>query len=120
MKKNFVMFVLLFYLVSGLNAQAITNDGHTEHFVAGVLISGTVSYFVYKKTENKWKAYLIGAGSAIATGLLKEFIDPYIGGQRTFEDFAYSSLGGFVGASIVIPLKPKKTKESEILRAAFK
>lgn len=113
------MFVLLFYLVSGLNAQAITNDGHTEHFVAGVLISGTVSYFVYKKTENKWKAYFIGAGSAITAGLLKEFIDPYINHERSFEDFKYSTFGGFIGASIVIPLKPKKTKQSEILKAAF-
>ena len=90
------------------SAQSDSSKGHTEHFVVGAAIGAGTSYFVYKKTDNKWKSWLIGTGTATLVGLTKELIDPSIGRKRSGEDFAYTALGGAIGASIVIPLKPKK------------
>ena len=105
MKISFL--IILFCFILKLNAQEDSDRGHAEHFVAGTLIGGVTSYFVFKKTNDKWKAWLIGAGTAVVVGLAKEAIDPAIGGTRSAEDFGYTTLGGAFGASIVIPLKSK-------------
>jgi len=110
--KLILVFVILFFCFSTtMKSQSISNDGHPEHFAAGVLIGGVTSYFVYKKTGNKWKAWLIGAGAASAAGFLKEALDPSFGGVRSSKDFGYTTLGGVIGASVVFPLKKKKPKE---------
>jgi hypothetical protein len=63
---------------------------------------------VFKKTNNKFKAWLIGAAAASAAGLLKELVDPtLLSGEKSKEDAYYSALGGVIGASIVIPLRNK-------------
>ena len=93
-----------------LKAQ-VSETGHPEHFIYGTVISGITSYLVFKKTDNKLKSWLFGFGAAATAGLLKEAIDPSIGGTRSAEDLGYSLMGGAVGASIVIPLKSKKKKE---------
>jgi len=101
------LLILLFCICPALNAQEDSDKGHAEHFVAGTLISGVTSYIVFKKTDDKWKAWLIGAGTAVVVGLAKEAIDPAIGRTRSLEDFGYTTLGGAIGACIVIPLKSK-------------
>lgn len=111
MKLMLVFLVSFFCFSTHMKSQSISNDGHPEHFAAGVLIGGVASYFVYKKTGNKWKAWFIGAGAATAVGFLKEAIDPSIGRVRSSKDFGYTVLGGAIGASIVIPLKKKNPKE---------
>ena len=91
------------------NAQ-FTDSGHAEHFVVGAIIGGTTSYLVYKKTNNKFKSWLIGSGAATGAGILKELIDPMIGRKSSGEDLAFSALGGAIGATIVFPLKSKREK----------
>ena len=104
-----------------LEAQPIfSENGHPEHFIMGAIIGGGVSYLVYKKTDNKLKAWLIGTASAAALGYLKEAVDPkWFNRVRSNEDFMFSALGGAVGASIVIPLKRRKPKKTPNITMAF-
>jgi len=120
MKK--ILIILLFAYVSNLSAQPIISDkGHPEHIVAGAVIGAGVSYLVYKKTDNKLKAWLIGAASAAALGYLKESVDPkWFGGVKSNKDFGYTALGGIIGAGIVITLKKRKAKATPNIMAAFK
>ena len=113
--------ILIFFTFFQVNAQPIISDnGHPEHFIAGVIIGGGTSYLVYKKTNNKFKAWLIGAATASAVGYLKEVVDPkWFNGTRSKKDFQYSVLGGAIGASIIIPLKRRKPKKTPNIDAAF-
>ena len=119
MKKILSLLIFVFYLQ--LDAQPIiSDDGHPEHIIAGTVIGAGVSYLVYKKTDNKLKAWLIGAASAAAVGYLKESVDPkWFNGVKSDKDFGYSALGGVIGASIVIPLKRRKPKKTPNITAAF-
>ncbi len=108
MKIFLVLFVLFFCVTT--EAQ-ISNRGHPEHFVGGMIIGGVTSYLVYKKTNNKFKSWAIGTGAAAVIGLAKELIDPSFGRESSGADFGYTLLGGAIGASIVFPLKNKKPKE---------
>ena len=109
------LLILLFCICPALNAQEDSDKGHAEHFVAGTLIGGVTSYFVFKKTNDKWKSWLIGAGAAVVVGLAKEAIDPAIGRTRSAEDFGYTALGGAFGACIVIPLNKKEPNKTVYL-----
>ncbi|MCB0459951.1 MAG: hypothetical protein KDC74_08055 [Flavobacteriaceae bacterium] len=119
--KGIVLCVLLCVSVQTTKAQPIfSENGYPEHFIAGTIIGGATSYFVYKKTDNKLKAWLIGTATATAVGFLKEAIDPkLLGGVKSNTDVLYTSLGGGLGASIVIPLKRKKRKKTPNIDTAF-
>lgn len=106
-----IIFILLisFYCISS-DAQ-ISENGHPEHFIGGLVIGGVTSYLVYKKTNNKFKSWVIGTGAAAVIGLTKELIDSATDRKVSGEDFGYTLLGGTIGASIVFPLKKKKPKE---------
>ena len=106
-----VQFVLTVCLCFNLNAQIDSNKGHPQHIIAGIAIGGVTSYLVFKKTNNKVKAWFFGVGTATILGLAKEVIDPLIGSERSSKDFAYTVAGGVIGASIVIPLKKTKSKK---------
>ena len=115
--------VITFFIVCfQLEAQPIfSENGHPEHFIAGTLIGGATSYLVFKKTDNKLKAWIIGAATGTVVGVLKEIIDPeFLSGTRSRTDMLYSGLGSVFGASIVIPLKKKKPKKTPNISAAFK
>lgn len=120
MKK--ILFFLIFTFYLQVNAQPIiSDDGHPEHLIAGAIIGGGISYLVYKKTDNKFKAWIIGAASAAVMGYIKEAVDPkWFDGVRSKKDFGYTALGGVIGASIVIPLKRRKTKSTPNIAAAFR
>ena len=120
MKK--IAIIIFFAVCFQLEAQPIFSEkGHPEHVIAGTLIGGVTSYFVYKKTNNKLKAWLIGFGTATTAGLLKEMIDPtFLSGVKSKEDAYFSALGGAIGASIVIPLKKRAPKKTPNIIAAFK
>jgi len=113
--------VILFFISVNMVAQPIFSDkGHPEHFIVGAVVGGATSYFVYKKTNNKFKAWIIGAASAATIGYLKEVVDPkWFNGVRSADDFKYSVFGGVIGASIVIPLKRRKPKETPNITMAF-
>ena len=103
-----ILLFLSFFLHSEINCQ-FSENGYPEHFAAGVLIGGAVSYYTFKKTDDKLKAWLFGFSASALTGLLKEVVDPVLLNRtRNMTDFAYTVLGGGVGASIIIPLNSKK------------
>jgi hypothetical protein len=119
MKKILILLIFSFNLQ--LNAQPIiSDDGLPEHVIAGAVIGAGISYLVYKKTDNKLKAWFIGVASAAAIGYIKEVVDPkWFNGVRSKKDYGYTALGGVIGASIVIPLKRRKPKETPNITAAF-
>ncbi len=103
-----LILIAIFICPYQIPAQTDSNKGHTEHFIVGMAIGAGTSYFVYRKTNNKFKSWIWGTGAGISIGLVKELIDPAIGKTRSAKDFGYTALGGSVGACIVFPLKPKK------------
>jgi len=119
--RKILVLLLLFAFCLSINSQPIISEkGHPEHIIAGAVIGGTVSYFVYKKTNNKFKAWLIGAATASAVGYLKEAVDPkWFNGVKSSKDYGYTALGGVIGAGVVIPLKRRKPKETPNISAAF-
>ncbi len=118
-----VMLLVLFtspIFCTQMSAQSFSETGYPEHFAAGMIIGGVTSYLVFKKTDNKFKAWVIGAGIATGIGLLKEIVDPAFGRQRNLKDFQYTALGGFIGATIIIPLRRRQKKgESELVMFKF-
>lgn len=119
MKK--IAIIIFLVVCFQLEAQPIfSENGHPEHFIAGTLISGVTSYLVFKKTDNKIKAWVIGAATGTAVGVLKEIIDPeLLSGTRSRTDMLYSGLGSVFGASIVIPLKKRKPNKTPNITKAF-
>lgn len=119
MKKILLLLFLCVY--SFTEAQPIFSEkGYPEHFIAGTIIGGATSYLVFKKTDNKLKAWLIGTATAALVGVIKEEIDPdLLSGVKNHTDTLYTSLGGAFGASIVIPLKKKRRKPTPNITAAF-
>ena len=118
---RYIIILTVFFLSYQLDAQPIFSDnGHPEHVIVGTIIGGGTSYLVYRKTNNKFKAWLIGAATAATIGYIKEAVDPkWFNGTRSKKDFQYSVLGGVIGASIVIPLKRRKPKKTPNIDAAF-
>jgi len=107
--KYCILLLCLFFGVS-LKAQD-TDRKHPEHFIGGIIIGGATSFFTFKKSNNKLKSWAIGTGAAAVVGIAKEVIDSASGKDFSGADLGYTVLGGAIGASIVIPLKKKKTKE---------
>ncbi len=107
--KYFILLLCIFFGIS-LEAQ-ITDSGHPEHFIGGMIVGGVTSYFTYKKSNNKLKSWAIGTGASAVVGIVKEVIDSAVGKDFSGEDLGYTVLGGAIGASIVFPLKKKKPKE---------
>ncbi len=122
MKKIIIVITCVIFYSKSLSAQPIFSErGYPEHFIAGTVIGGGVSYLVFKKTDNKFKAWAFGTIAATAVGFLKEAVDPdLLSGVRSTSDAFYTSLGGAFGASIVIPLRRRKTKEKPNIAAAFR
>ncbi|MET2986570.1 hypothetical protein [Aureibaculum conchae] len=118
---KYIIISTVFFLSYQLNAQPLfSENGHPEHVIVGAIIGGGTSYLVYRKTNNKFKAWLIGAATAATIGYIKEAVDPkWFNGVRSKKDFQYSVLGGVIGASIVIPLKRRKPKKTPNIDAAF-
>lgn len=106
-----ILTILFFAFYFQVKSQPLFSEkGHPEHFIAGTVVSGLTSYYVYKKTNSKLKSRIIGAASAALLGYLKEVVDPkWFNGVRSGDDFKYSAFGAILGASVVIPLKSKNT-----------
>jgi len=120
--KKTALAIIFLCCFQQIKAQPIFSEkGYPEHFIAGTIIGGVTSYFVYKKTDNKFKAWVAGTLTAAAVGFLKEAIDPsLLSGVSNTTDAFYTSLGGAVGAGIVVPLKRRERKKTPNITAAFK
>jgi hypothetical protein len=116
-----VLAIYIVFFCFQINAQPILSEnGHPEHFIVGAIVAGSTSYLVYKKTDNKFKAWIIGATASSALGLIKELVDPILNNSRSRDDLKYNVLGSLVGASIVIPLRRRRPKKNPNITAAFK
>ena len=115
--KGIFLLTLLIGLSVGpkAKAQIISDTGYPEHFAVGTIVGGATAYITYKKTDNKFMAWVYGSIASIGLGLAKEIADPLLFNRpRNMRDFQYTALGGLVGASIVIPLgKKKKNKQKK-------
>jgi len=110
--------LILIFLLGSIPSQSqpiFSKKGHPEHLIAGTLISAGISYYVFTKTHNKVKAWIIAVVSTSVLAYAKEAVDPkWFGGVRSTKDFMFSALGSVVGASIVIPLRLKPKAEKEV------
>jgi len=105
------IFDNLFILISHIDSYIrITKNGYVEHFIVGSLVSAFISYLILKRSNNKIKSLFFGVGAAIFIGIMKEVIDPLIGGDRSKADIIYTVLGGMVGTVIILLIKKKTTK----------
>lgn len=80
----------------------ITQTGYFEHFIVGILIGGLISYLYFEKTYNKFKSIFLGISTAFFIGLLKEYVDPLLGGDIDKLDLIYTVLGSITGAAIFL------------------
>lgn len=80
----------------------ISKTGHFEHFIVGSLIGGLISYLYFEKTNHRLKSMVFGISLGFFIGLLKEFIDPIIGGDKNKLDLIYTFLGSMTGALLFL------------------
>lgn len=86
----------------------ISRTGYFEHIFAGFLIGGLISYLYFKKTDQILKSIFIGISTAFFTGLLKEYVDPLLGGSKDKLDLIYTVLGSIIGVTIFILMTYRK------------
>ena len=80
----------------------VTSTGYAEHFIAGVLIGGFVSFVMIKRTNRKLQSLIVGLSVALMIGLFKELIDPYMRGDRDKTDLVVTALGGLLGCLLML------------------
>ena len=80
----------------------VSKDGYFAHFNVGLLIGGLVSYLTFKKTGNKIKSFVFGILITTLIGIIKEVIDPYLGGNLDKYDLIYTFLGSVVGSLLIL------------------
>lgn len=85
----------------------------TAHYLIGGLISSSVSYLVFKKSNRLILSGLCGIGAAFAVGYLKEFYDARKPNKTGFnmDDLAVTAFGGttgFFGITVALDMIPKK------------
>lgn len=90
----------------------ITENGHPEHFIVGSLIGGFISFFILKITNDTLKALFFGIGASILVGVLKEVIDPLIGGSRDKTDILFTVLGGIAGTAFALLFHKRAAKKA--------
>lgn len=90
--KTLFSLCIVMSMFSKINAQI--HQDKVLHFYAGAIISGSTTELVYKLTENKYKAVLIGISSGIAVGATKEIYDKVSGkGVCDSSDFLWTCAG---------------------------
>ena len=80
----------------------ISENGHVEHFIVGGLIGGLISYLYYEKTHHIFKSIFLAISIAFFIGLLKEYVDPLIGGDKNKLDLIYTILGSITGVTLFL------------------
>lgn len=93
-----------------LLSNKIMKNGYPSHFIIGALIGFLIFHYVYKKTANMVKSWIIAVFIVSAIGLVKELIDPHFWRQRDKIDLVVTILGGIIGVGIVVLFKKNKTK----------
>lgn len=93
--KTLVSIGIILSIFSKVDAQ-IQQD-KVLHFCAGAVISASTAEVMYKVTENKNQAILIGVGAGILAGATKEIYDKTSGnGYCDVRDFLWTCAGASV------------------------
>ncbi len=93
----------------------VSNTGYFEHFIVGVIITGLISYLSFDSSNNWFKSIFIGIITAFAGGLLKEYIDPIIGGDKDKLDLIFTVLGGVFGAMLFLLMTYIQNKKAKLV-----
>jgi len=82
------------------------------HYGAGVVVSTLTYEYVYRRTEDKKKAFIYSVGSAILVGTLKEMVDHNRKGNRFDDrDLLATTYGGLtIGVTFSLFRKSKRNK----------
>jgi putative lipoprotein len=70
------------------------------HFTVSAGIAGTGYGVTTAFAEDRWKAFAIGGGAALAAGALKEGYDASRHGDPSWKDFGWDVIGAAVGLVI--------------------
>ena len=97
-----IIKTILGYFKQILEILSISDTGYFEHFIVGFIISGLISHLYFEKTYHKFKSIFLGLSTAFFVGLLKEYVDPLIGGDKDKLDLIYTILGSITGAIIFL------------------
>jgi putative lipoprotein len=70
------------------------------HFVVAAGIAGAGYGVTTALATDRWKAFVVGGGAALAAGALKEGYDATGAGDASWKDFAWDVLGAAAGLAI--------------------
>jgi putative lipoprotein len=70
------------------------------HFVAAGSVAGAGYAVTTAFTDDRWKAFAIGGGAAVAAGALKEGLDAAGLGDPSWKDFAWDVFGAAAGLGV--------------------
>lgn len=109
MKTIFILFLVAFFgsfAASAQSAPATTKaqdhirfqPDKAKHFAAGAFVASSVQAVIYRITDNRAKALLIGVGSGIAAGAAKEFYDMTGRGNVSTKDFLWTAAGAGIAS----------------------
>ena len=70
------------------------------HFTIAAGIAGVGYGLTTAFAEDRWKAFAVGGGAAIAAGALKEGLDATGSGDPSWKDFTWDVIGAAVGLAI--------------------
>ena len=92
------IFKKLFALINRIEGYfQISQTGYVEHFIIGALIAGLIAFLYFDKTKNALKSVVLGITTAFFVGLIKEYVDPLVGGDKDKMDLIFTILGSFSG-----------------------
>jgi putative lipoprotein len=70
------------------------------HFTISAGIAGAGYGLTTAFAEDRWKAWAVGGGAALAAGALKEGIDATGSGDPSWKDFTWDVIGAAVGLAV--------------------
>jgi putative lipoprotein len=70
------------------------------HFAVSAGIAGGAYGMTTALTDDRWKAFALGGGAALAVGAVKEAYDATGPGDPSWKDFAWDAIGAAVGLAI--------------------
>jgi putative lipoprotein len=70
------------------------------HFAVAGAIAGAGYGVTTQLTEDRWKAFAVGAGAALGAGALKEGLDAAGMGDPSWKDFAWDVIGAAAGLAV--------------------
>lgn len=104
--------ILLILISLNLSAQL---DQSTKHVYAGCAITIFTSEVLQGFKVKPWKAVLIGFGTGVLSGVVKELIidKPKYGSQKANGEFADICWGSLIGVAIEIPIIDLKARHRD-------